>query len=99
MAANIGLIYETDGNYYEASEYYEQALLICSKHNLKERIYANAAFGLGKCYSELGNFSKAIDYFRKGLHYFEKDKGDLFYATKDEIKNALETLGEDIEPS
>lgn len=70
VAANIGLIYETDCNYYEASKYYEQALSICSKHNLKERMYANAAFGLGKCYSELGNFSKAIDNYRKALDYF-----------------------------
>ncbi|XP_031505869.1 uncharacterized protein LOC116268296 [Nymphaea colorata] len=95
VLANIALIYENDGNYYEAIRYYEQAVGICSKHNLKEGTYANSAFGLGKCYSALKNYTKAIEVYGKALEYYGQQKGQMYYATITEIAVAYEGLGED----
>lgn len=94
ILGNIALIYQHDGNYYEAIKHYEKSVLICSKHNVREGIYANSLFGLGKCYSALKNHSKAIEYFQQSLGYFQKNRGQMYYTTLTDIATSYEHLGE-----
>jgi tetratricopeptide (TPR) repeat protein len=95
VLANIALIYESEGNYFEAVKNYENAVSICTKHNLKEGTYANASFGLGKCFSALKNYTKTIEVYEKALEYFSNQKGQMYYAVITEIALAYEGLGED----
>jgi tetratricopeptide (TPR) repeat protein len=95
VLGNIALIYENDGNYYEAINNYEKSVIICSRHNVREIIYANSTYGLGTCYSSLKNFTKAIEYFKKALEIYGKNKNQIYFATLTDIAVAYENLGDD----
>ena len=65
---NIGLVYDNQGNYAKALEYYEKSLAIDLKvfgenHAATAMSYNN----IGAVYAQQGNYAKALEYYEKSL--------------------------------
>ena len=92
--SNLGLAYESLGDYQKALFYYKQSLAIFTEIGDRDR-EANSYMGLGLAYYFLGEYEKAIDYHEQSLaiateigdHQGEANS----YAN---LGNAYESLGE-----
>ncbi|MDX2229917.1 MAG: CHAT domain-containing protein [Leptolyngbyaceae cyanobacterium bins.349] len=66
ILGNLGLAYESLGNYGKAIEFHEQSLAI--SREIKDRRGEGASLGnLGNAYLSLGNYGKAIEFYEQHL--------------------------------
>ena len=66
VLANLGLVYDSQGDYTKAIEYYQQSLAILQK--IKDRLGEEAVLSnLGLAYNNLGDSAKAIEYYQQSL--------------------------------
>ncbi|MEO0116337.1 MAG: tetratricopeptide repeat protein [candidate division WOR-3 bacterium] len=74
--ANLGIAYDSLGEFHKAIEYYEKALEIFKA--IGDRLVESACYiNLGAAYDSLGEFHKAIEYYNKALE-IDKAIGDKF---------------------
>ena len=70
---NLGIVYESLGQYSKVIDYYEQSLRLA--RDLGSRQGESASLNnLGAVYGSLGQYSKAIDYYEQSLH-LDRDLG------------------------
>ena len=68
---NIGIIYQNQGNYSRALEYYGKALKLDEQfHVLQQK--GHTLNNIGLIYQELGNYTKALEYYEKNLQISEQ---------------------------
>ena len=64
----MGIVYQDLGQYNEAKEYYEKALIIRKKIFGEEHADVAASYNnLGSFYQDLGQYNKAKEYYKKAL--------------------------------
>ncbi|GIV27215.1 MAG: hypothetical protein KatS3mg027_1029 [Bacteroidia bacterium] len=83
---NIGVVYDDQGNYSRALEYYFRALKICEEIGNKQR-QASCLGNIGGVYHEQGNYSKALEY------YFKASKINEEIGNKQRQANNLGNIG------
>ncbi len=71
---NLGLCYHRLGDYSQAIEHHQQALVISQKIGDRQG-EGNSINNLGVCYSNLGSYPKAIEYHQKSLE-ISREIGD-----------------------
>jgi tetratricopeptide (TPR) repeat protein len=63
---NLGMVARSQGNYQEATDYYEQALALFRELGDRQG-EANSLMGLGMVARSQGNYKEAIDYYEQAL--------------------------------
>ncbi|XGV97328.1 MAG: tetratricopeptide repeat protein [Leptolyngbya sp. BL-A-14] len=82
----LGLIYHSLNQYYQALEFYQQALAVYEKINDPVE-QGNTLNFIGVTYSRLKQLSKALDSFQKSLGFFRQ------VGSRAEIATALSNIG------
>src|SRR5919109_4279795 len=73
--SNLGIVYDSLGDYPKALEFYEQALAIAK--NLDDSEMEGAALlNLGNVYRQLGDYPKAVEFYGKALAIAKAPPGD-----------------------
>jgi CHAT domain-containing protein/tetratricopeptide (TPR) repeat protein len=97
LLLDIGIIYQTIGNYDRAIESYQQALTI-AREIQSSPIEAKALNNLGWAYQALGDNAKAIEYYQQSLILLQKlqepqlqrivltNLGNTYYALREYTK-------------
>ena len=74
---NIGLIYQDWGLYDDAFTRYEEAMQIALE--LKDdKLIAYAYSNMGKCYELQEEYTKALDYYRRGFSIYSKEERNKY---------------------
>jgi tetratricopeptide (TPR) repeat protein len=72
---NLGVIYESKGDYDKAIEYYTKSLPILLRTFGGEHPYVAASYyNLGAVYKSKKDFPKVIEYLQKAIHIYEKSE-------------------------
>ncbi len=88
---NMGIVATNQGNFNQAEEYYNKALLNSKTPKIKGQVYGS----IGRLKAETSDFTACIDYQFKALEQFENCKAfDLQYVTLYNIANTYLQLGE-----
>lgn len=77
---NIGLVYQSIGEYEKSKEYYSKSLVIKEKNN-DQRGLAKLFNNLGIVSKNLNNSEEALDYFNKAHAIVKANKDDYTYGS------------------
>ncbi len=71
LMRTLGESYANLGNFEEALNYYQKALLIGNETSVNARFYSRVLFSIGECYLGLNELDKSLEYYENGLSLYK----------------------------